>query len=568
MGSSNERGGISMHKIRKRLGDMLVEAKLLSVEQIEQVFKEKEPGEKLGEALIKKGLITEHQLIEVLEEQLGIPKVSLYNYPFDEKLFSLVPKSVAKKNFIIPMKRVGNELFVAMADPMDFYLINDLRLSTGFQISTAIATKDDISRAIAKHYDLQDFVGEWLEVRNTITEPEAIREEVKDEDSPVIQLVNSILQNAVSQHASDIHVDPREKDVVIRIRVDGKLQNERVLPKDIHGVLLARIKIMANLDITERRLPQDGRIRVAIDVRQVDLRIATLPTIFGEKVVVRILDMNQTVTHINQLGLSPNNLRKFTKMIKSPNGLVLITGPTGSGKSSTLYASLNKLNDEDVNIISIEDPVEYQLEGINQVQVNTANGMTFASGLRAILRQDPNIIMIGEIRDRDTAEIAVRASLTGHLVLSTLHTNDSIGSLLRLVDMGVEPFLVASSLSGVVSQRLVRKICRDCRTEVPVTKREYEIFEHYGLTANRLYRGMGCQSCYMTGYRGRMAIHEVLLVDDQMRRALLDGESTSVLYDLAKQNGTTFLLEDGLQKVVEGFTTTEEVLKIVSLGEE
>ena len=556
-----------MQQTRKRLGDMLVEANLITIEQVEKTLIEKEPKEKLGEALIRKGLITEHQLIEVLEEQLGIPKVSLYNYPFDEKLFNLIPKVLAKKNNIIPMKRTGNELFVAMADPMDFYLINDLRLSTGFQITPIIATKDDISRAIAKYYDLQDFVGEWLEVRNSITEPEAIKEEVGDDESPIIQLVNSILQSAIGQHASDIHIDPREKDVLIRLRVDGKLQNDRTLPKDIQGVLLARIKIMANLDITERRQPQDGRIRTLIDVRQVDLRIATLPTIFGEKVVIRILDMNQNVNHINQLGFSASNFKKYTKMIQAPHGLVLITGPTGSGKSSTMYASINKLNNEDVNIVSIEDPVEYQLEGINQVQVNTAAGMTFASGLRAILRQDPNVIMLGEIRDRETAEIAVRASLTGHLVLSTLHTNDSISTLMRLVDMGVESFLVASSLMGVVSQRLVRRICRDCRTEVSITNREKEIFSELGITVKSLYRGIGCQNCYMTGYRGRIAIHEVLTIDDRLRRALLDGESNSVLYQIAKKNGTTFLLEDGLQKVAEGFTTTEEVLKIVNLSE-
>lgn len=555
-----------MQQLRKRLGDMLIDAKIVTAEQVEKAFAEKEAGEKLGAALIRKGFITENQLIEVLEQQLGIPKVGLFNYPFDEKLFSLIPKAIAKKNYIIPLKRVGNELFVAMADPMDFYLINDLRLSTGFQISPAIATRDDITRAIAKYYDLQDFVGEWLEVRNTITEPEAIKEEMKDDESPVIQLVNSILQSAIGQQASDVHIDPREKGVQIRIRVDGKLQNERKLPKDIHGVLLARIKIMANLDITERRNPQDGRIRILMDLKQVDLRISTLPTIFGEKVVIRILDMNQSVTHVNQLGFSPENLNKYKKMIQSPHGLVLITGPTGSGKSSTLYASLNKLNNEDVNIVSIEDPVEYQLEGINQVQVNTAAGMTFASGLRSILRQDPNIIMVGEIRDKETAEIAVRASLTGHLVLSTLHTNDSVGTLMRLIDMGVEPFLVASSLTGVVSQRLVRKICRDCRTEVDVTKREEEIFEAHGMQVEKLYRGVGCSSCYMTGYRGRIAIQEVLTIDEEMRRALLNGEPITHLYDMAKKNGTMPLLDDGLQKVRQGITTTEEVLNVASLS--
>lgn len=553
-----------MRQIKKRLGDLLVEAGLVTEEQIEQILAEKGKEEKLGEALIRKGYITEQQLIEVLEVQLGIPKVSLYNYPFDEKLFNLISKERAKKNYIIPLRREGDKLYIAMADPMDFYLINDLRLSTGFQISPVIATKDEITRAIAKYYDLQDFVGDWLEERSIAPEEEAIRME-ENEDSPVIQLVNSILQSAIEQHASDIHIDPQEKGVLIRIRMDGKLQKERILPKEIQGVLLARIKIMANLNITEQRVPQDGRIRMLIDVRQVDLRISSLPTIFGEKIVIRILDMNNSVTDISQLGFQERNLKKYLKMIENPHGLVLITGPTGSGKSSTLYASLNKLNHEDVNIVSVEDPVEYQLEGINQVQVNSAIGMTFASALRSILRQDPNIIMLGEIRDRETAEIAIRGSLTGHLVLSTLHTNDSVGTLMRLIDMGVEPFLVASSLTGVVSQRLVRKICRDCKAEVEVTKREQEIFESKGMQVEKLYRGKGCSTCNMTGYRGRMAVQEVLVIDDEMRRVLLNGETVTRLYDIAEKNGTIFLLDDGLQKVLDGVTTTEEVLHVASI---
>jgi len=558
---------MSVLQQRRRLGDLLIEANLVTTEQIEQTLLEKEAGEKLGEALLRKGLLTENQLIDVLEQQLGIPKVSLYNYPFDEKLFNLIPKTVAKKNCLIPLKREENELQVAMADPMDFYLINDLRLSTGFQIAPVIATRDDITRSIAKYYDLQDFIEEFRDIRNLTTQLDPQTEDVQDESSPVVQLVNSILQSAIGQHASDIHIDPKQNNILVRIRVDGKLQNERTLPKDIQSVLLARIKIMAELDVTERRLPQDGRIRLLVDIRQIDLRISTLPTIFGEKVVIRILDMTHSVTHINQLGFSKNNLFKYKKMIQSPHGLVLITGPTGSGKSSTLYASLNQLNDEDVNIISIKDPVEYQLNGINQVQINSSIGMTFASGLRSVLRQDPNIIMVGEIRDRETAEIAVRASLTGHLVLSTLHTNDSIGTVMRLIDMGVEPFLVASSLVGVVSQRLVRKICLDCKTPVEVTKREEEIFAAHGMKPSQLYQGKGCASCSMTGYRGRISIQELLSIDDSIRRAVLNQEPVNNLYDAARKNGTIFLLEDGLQKVLAGITTTEEVLNVAGLKE-
>jgi len=556
---------MSVLQQRRRLGDLLIEANLLTTEQIEQTFLEKEAGEKLGEALLRKGLLTENQLIDVLEQQLGIQKVSLFNYPFDEKLFNLIPKAVAKKNCLIPLKRQGNELRVAMSDPMDFYLINDLRLSTGFQIAPVIATRDDIERSIAKYYDLQEFIEEFRDSRTSITELEAQTEDVNDESSLVVQLVNSILQSAIGQHASDVHIDPKQSSVLVRIRVDGKLQNERTLPKDIQSILLARIKIMAELDVTERRLPQDGRIRLLMDVRQVDLRISTLPTIFGEKVVIRILDLTHSVTRLNQLGFSKDNFAKYMKMIQNPHGLVLITGPTGSGKSSSLYASLNQLNNEDVNIVSIEDPVEYQLNGINQVQINSSVGMTFASGLRSVLRQDPNIIMVGEIRDRETAEIAVRASLTGHLVLSTLHTNDSIGTVMRLIDMGVEPFLVASSLVGVVSQRLVRKICLDCKTPIEVTKREEDIYASYGMKPKQLYQGIGCVSCSMTGYRGRIAIQEVLSINESIRQALLNQESVTHLYDIAKKQGTTFLLEDGLQKALSGITTTEEVLNVAGL---
>jgi len=548
---------------RKRLGDLLIDAKLVTVDQIETTLATKEKQEKLGEALIRQGFITEHQLIEVLEQQLGIPKVSLYNYSFDEKLFNLIPKAMAKKNHIIPLKRDGNELVVAMADPMDFYLINDLRLSTGLQILPTIATKDEITRAIAKYYDLQDFVSDWLEVQSPSLAP---TDTIESEDSPVIQLVNSILQNAIGQQASDIHIEPQEKVISIRIRVDGKLQNERFLPKDIHGALLSRIKIMANLDITERRFPQDGRIRLLMDIKPIDLRIATMPTIFGEKVVIRILNLNESVIDLNQLSFTEENLAKYLQMIQNPHGLVLITGPTGSGKTSTLYASLKKLNREDVNIVSIEDPVEYQLEGINQMQVNSNIGVTFASGLRSILRQDPNIIMVGEIRDRETAEIAVRAALTGHLVLSTLHTNDSIGTLTRLIDMGVEPFLVASSLTGVVSQRLVRKICRDCKKEVEITSRERELFAMREIKLTKLYRGTGCANCSMTGYRGRIAIQEVLVITEEIRRALLNGATVGHLYDRARDNGTTLLIEDGLKKAVAGLTTTEEVLNVTILN--
>lgn len=545
---------------RKRLGDLLIEAGLITKEQLEETLKEKAPGQKLGDALLQRGYITEQQLIEVLEFQLGIPHVSLYRYPIDPKLMNLVPKEFAKRNMLIPLKQEGDRLFVAMADPMDFFAIDDLRLSTGFHIEVAIASKDDILRAINKYYDIDDTVEEFL---NIVPQQEPREQEnIVEDDSPIVKLVNQILQMAVEQRASDIHIDPQETKVVIRYRIDGILRTERALPKHMQGMLTARIKILANMDITEHRVPQDGRIKMNIDFHPVDLRVSTLPTIYGEKIVMRVLDLGAALNDLNKLGFNKVNLQRFIQLIEQPTGIVLITGPTGSGKSSTLYAALNRLNGEHVNIITIEDPVEYQLEGVNQIQVNPNVGMTFAEGLRSILRQDPNIIMVGEIRDRETAEIAIRASLTGHLVLSTLHTNDALSTVARLIDMGVEPFLVATSLSGVVSQRLVRRVCRDCQEEHEPTKREVDIFARRGLKIEKVMRGRGCPTCNMTGYKGRIALHELMVMSDEMRKVILNGEPLSKLREIAIKNKMIFLIDDGLLKVKQGLTTTEEVLRV------
>ncbi|MCP3762578.1 Flp pilus assembly complex ATPase component TadA [Domibacillus sp. A3M-37] len=544
---------------RKRLGDLLVESGLITEEQLAVALKEKKDNQKLGDALLDRGFITEQQLIEVLEFQLGIPHVSLYRYPVDIKLLSLVSKEMAKKNLIIPLKKEENRLFVAMADPMDYFTVEDLRLSTGFQIETAIAAKQDILRAVNKYYDIDDSLEEFMQ-QNT---PETAESQEAEEDSPVVRLVNQIMSRAMTEKASDIHIDPHETKVVVRMRVDGVLQLDRQLPKSMLGMLTARIKIMANMDITEHRIPQDGRIKTNIDFRPIDIRISTLPTVYGEKIVMRILDLSSSLNDMKQLGFNKVNLKRMDTLLERPNGIVLITGPTGSGKSSTLYAGLNQLNSEEVNIITVEDPVEYQLEGVNQIQVNPNVGLTFAAGLRSILRQDPNVIMVGEIRDKETAEIAIRASLTGHLVLSTLHTNDSISSITRLIDMGVEPFLVASSLSGIVAQRLIRKVCRDCRHEEPATEREKEIFGKRGLKIETINRGKGCASCNMTGYKGRVAIHEVLTVTEEMKRLILNNEPLSKLKQMAMRDKTIFLLDDGLLKIKQGITTTEEVLRAV-----
>lgn len=545
---------------RVRLGDLLVQQGLVTSEQLQQTLAEKDPVQKLGDALLQRGYITEQQLIEVLEFQLGIPHVSLYRYPFDESLFYLIPKETAKRNLVVPLKKQGEKLYVAMSDPMDYFVINDLRLSTGFHIETLIAVKDDILRTINRYYDLQESFEDWEIEKEAVQEDEA----VQDNDSPAAKLVNQIVQYAIGQKASDIHIDPQETKVIIRYRIDGRLHTERVLPKHMYGMLTARIKIMAAMDITEQRVPQDGRIKFNYEFYQVDLRVSSLPTIYGEKLVLRLLDLGNALNDVAKLGFNSLNLQRFLSLIQNPHGIVLITGPTGSGKSSTLYAALNKLNNEDVNIITIEDPVEYQLEGVNQIQVNTNTGMTFATGLRSILRQDPNIIMVGEIRDRETAEITIRASLTGHLVLSTLHTNSAIGTITRLIDMGIEPFLLASSLTGVVSQRLIRRVCRDCREEQEATKREKEIFAERGLSIEKVQRGRGCSVCNMTGYKGRIAIHELLIVDREMRNAIANGDSFSKLRELAIRNNTIFLLDDGLLKVKQGYTTTEEVLRVAT----
>lgn len=552
-----------MKQTRKLLGDLLVEEELITPEQLKVVLNEKGPNQKLGEALLHKGFLSEQQLIEVLEYQLGVPHISLIQYPFETNLFTLISKETAKRNLIIPLKKEGNKLFVAMADPMDFIVIDDLRLSTGFQIEPAIATKDDILRTINKYYNVDDGLEELLD---ELPQNERGRaDDITDQDSPIVKLVNQIMTSAVLQKASDIHVDPQETKIVVRYRVDGVLRVDRTLPKSMQNVLTARIKIMSNLDITEHRIPQDGRIKLNLDFHPVDLRVSTLPTVYGEKIVMRLLDMGSTLNDLNKLGFNTLNMKRFNQMIEQPTGIVLITGPTGSGKSSTLYAALNKMNSDEVNIITVEDPVEYQLEGINQVQVNTNVGMTFAAGLRSILRQDPNIIMVGEIRDKETAEIAVRASLTGHLVLSTLHTNDSLGTVTRLIDMGVEPFLLAATLSGIVAQRLVRKVCRDCMEEHEPSKREIEIFARRGMKIEKIIRGKGCASCNMTGYKGRVALHEVLVINDDIRRVIMNGENFQKLREIAIKNKTIFLIDDGLLKVKQGLTTTEEVLRVAIL---
>lgn len=545
--------------VRKRLGDILVAQGLLTEADLQETLNSKPSDQKLGDALLQRGIITERQLIDTLEVQLGIPYVSLFRYPFDPKLFNVVPKDFAKRKLLVPLKTVGDRLFIAMNDPTDFITIDDLRLTTGFHIEPAIASKEDIVKTIAKYYDEESY-DELLEDMPQTAEEQ--QNELDDSDAPIVRLVNQLLSNAVSQKASDIHLDPQENRVLVRYRIDGTLRTERTLPKSMQQMMTARIKILSNLDITENRIPQDGRIKTTVDFRAIDLRVSSLPTVFGEKIVMRILDLSQNLTDISKLGFSELNMERFMREISKPNGIVLISGPTGSGKSSTLYAALNKLNSEEVNVITVEDPVEYQLEGINQIQVNANVGLTFAAGLRSILRQDPDIVMVGEIRDKETADISIRASLTGHLVLSTIHTNDSIASITRLMDMGIEPFLVTASLNAVIAQRLIRRVCRDCKELQPVTVREKEIAAKRGIQLETIARGKGCPACNMSGYKGRMAIHEVLVVDEDIKDIINRGGSAAEIREIAIKNKTIFLIDDGLLKVKEGMTTTEEVLRV------
>ncbi len=536
---------------KKKLGDLLKEAGVLTETEIVETLDQKKQGQKLGDALLEHGYITEQQLLEVLELQLGIQSVSLYRYPIDQKLTELVPKEMAQRNVLMPLNLRENTMTVAMNDPIDYFSIDDLELSTGFDIKPVIASKDDILQAINKYYDLEDF---------TLEEDEA---DLAD-DAPAVRLMDQLLQTGVHLKASDIHIDPAEDSLSVRYRVDGVLHKERTIPKRLQNSLTARVKIMANLNITETRLPQDGRIRVIIDEKPIDLRISILPTVFGEKIVIRILDLNNIVKKLNDLDFSEENHHAYNKLIQQPSGLILLTGPTGSGKTSTLYASINQLNREDVNIITVEDPVEYQLEGINQVQVNTKIGLDFAVGLRSILRQDPNIIMVGEIRDTETAEIAVRSSLTGHMVFSTLHTNSAMAAIPRLFDMKVEPYLVVSSLSGIMAQRLVKKLCKNCKRSRELNEMEKEIFQRHNIAIDRLYEGKGCNSCRQTGYKGRTAIQELLVIDDAVRQMMMENSTMSEMKKYLKQRGMKFLMDDGLEKVMQGTTSLEEVLRVAT----
>jgi len=548
--------------IRKRIGDLLLDAGVITEEQLQKALgQQKELKMRLGDVLISEGYITQQQFIEVLEFQLGIPHVQLYRQKIEQKVINLIQQKLAEQHCVIPLRVDGNKLVLAMADPLDYFAIDEIRMATGLRVEPVIASKDELVRGIKRFYGLQetiDQINQNLQARET-DEPIQV---IEDVESPVVKTVNQIIIQAVQLGASDIHIDPQEDSVRIRYRVDGLMRTERTLPPNMHGVIIARVKIMANLNVAERRVPQDGRVEMDIEFRKVDIRISTLPTIHGEKVVMRILDLGNTLTEIHNLGLSEHNLQLFIQGIESSHGVVLITGPTGSGKTTTLYSALSRLNHDEVNIITVEDPVEYQLQGINQVQVNTVTGLTFARGLRSILRQDPNIVMVGEIRDTETAEIAIRAAMTGHLVLSTLHTNSAVNSISRLIDMGVEPFLIATALHCIVGQRLVRKVCVSCAASYEPSENERAMLFRNGIRDEQLKKGKGCVDCARTGYKGRLAIHEVLILDDHLRSMILQRRPDNEYRDYALQHGLVLMLKDGLLKVAAGLTTIAEIFRV------
>lgn len=550
--------------MRKRIGDLLVDAGVISSEQLtEALVYQKETKMRLGDVLISRGYLTEHQLIQVLEFQLGIPHVQLNKFKIDPEVTRLISENMAKRYMALPIRKDGNKLIVAMSDPLDYFTIDDLRMSTGFQIEAVIATKDDLTHAIQRYYGLQESVDQVIQQRTGIDQVEAVPQD-SAEDAPIIRMVNQMLEQAIRLRASDIHIDPQSDDVRIRFRVDGILRTERMVPRTMLGVITSRLKIMAQMNIAERRLPQDGRLQLVFDSRIIDLRIATLPTVFGEKVVIRILDTSQAVNRISKLGFSEKNEALFRRMIRSQHGMVLITGPTGSGKTSTLYAALNEIDKDQMNVITVEDPVEYQVDGINQVQVNPQTGLTFAKGLRSILRQDPDVILVGEIRDSETADMAVRAALTGHLVLSTLHTNDALGAVTRLIHMDIEPFLVASSIVGVVAQRLVRRVCQDCLMPASLSEAEKQLLSDRELSTDHVVRGRGCGLCNQTGYRGRLAIHEVVSIDDRMRQFIAERRPETFIRDYAMEQGMISLLDDGLYKASLGWTSITEILRVAA----
>lgn len=560
--------------MERRLAEMLVRENILTSIDLEAALQEQsEKGGSLGHVLIDSGMVSEWELAAALGKQLEVPFLTLSHYEIDPGLLESIPVDIVRKYQIFPVDRIGDTLTVALSDPSNIVLVDELKLLTKCKIVPVISFESDIREAIQRYYNVDGAEDEMLkeisddddaEIMQLIQQAEEVEGEITDDlsvdpgDAPVIQLVNSIVSEALKLRASDIHIEPYEKNLRLRYRVDGVLQEGKSPPKKFQNAITSRIKIMSELDIAERRLPQDGRFKVSVNGKNIDFRVSTCPVAYGEKVVIRILDSSNLLLTLQDLGMAPEVLSKFEAQIRAPWGMCLVTGPTGSGKSTTLYTALSTINDVRKNISTIEDPVEYQLKGINQVQAKPDIGLSFAAGLKSFLRQDPDIIMVGEIRDLETAEIGIKAALTGHLVLSTIHTNDAPSTVNRLTNMGVEPFLVTAALNMCVAQRLVRRICENCKTTY---QPPLEMVREIGFDDNAIFHhGEGCEKCSARGFKGRVALYEVMLMSDNMRDRIIEGISTTQLKRIAVSEGMETLRMAGMTKIRDAITTIDEVL--------
>lgn len=553
---------------RKRLGDILIERGLLDEHQLQQALEDQRTsGDKLGDILVRLGFITAEKMADALSVHLGYPRVDLARQYIAPEVVELVSDAFLKTHEILPLEVENNILTVAMTDPLNIFVIDELQRITGMSIQPMIATAGEIQTALSRAQDIASTARKVFDEYADPEQDESPREEEDQHlgDAPGVRLANMILEQAVRENASDIHLEPNEEAMEVRFRVDGILRPVMTVPKRLRSGVQSRIKVMANLDITERRRPQDGRLQLKVGNHDVDMRVSTLPTIHGEKIVARVLNRAHGLLKIEELGFSPQTTEQIRRILRLNQGLILVTGPTGSGKTTTLYGFLSHLNSNEKNIITIEDPVEYQLEGINQVQVNPKVNLTFATGLRSMLRQDPDVIMVGEIRDKETAEIAVRSALTGHLVLSTLHTNHTVATIARLMDMGIEPYLISSTVSAVISQRLVRKVCPDCRQAVPLTD---PVVIRFIKSLNmavpeQVYQGTGCPLCNDTGYHGRAAVEEVLLMNKKLRQAVDHHAGEDELKQIAVEAGMVTLQENAVNKLIAGITSVEEIIRTV-----
>jgi len=564
-----------------RLGEILIKESLITAEQLRQALEhQKASGGRLGTCLMKLGFISDDEITGVLSRQYGVPSINLKFYEVDASVIKLIPQDTAVRYQIVPLSRVGSTLTIAMTDPTNVFAMDDIKFMTGFNVEPVVASETAIAEAISKFYGEVESDEELSKVMKDLNAEEADLElaseeqemnladlEKAAEEAPIIKLVNLIMTDAVKRGASDIHVEPYEKELRVRFRIDGVLQSVMNPPLKLRDAITSRIKIMAKLDISEKRLPQDGRIMIKYrkdgKIKDLDFRISTIPTLFGEKIVMRLLDKENLRLDMTKLGFEQESLTKFERSILRPYGMVLVTGPTGSGKTNTLYSSISRLNTPETNIMTAEDPVEFQLAGVNQVQMKDQIGLNFAAALRAFLRQDPNIILVGEIRDFETAEIAVKAALTGHLVLSTLHTNDAPSTISRLMNMGIEPFLVATSVNLICAQRLVRRICQNCKEplDVPGQAMLDAGFSQEETPTTKTYVGKGCGACNKSGYKGRVGLYEVMEINDELRELILVGASALELKKKAIDQGMLTLRRSGLTKAAMGLTTMEEVLR-------